>query len=286
FEPQSTQNAVQVQITTANITQDQVTVVLSAPSGVTGNLSVTLKGASSITLGQANGVGAGTYNYSFNRPSLSTGEYTSVTASWTAGEGANASAAVSFDTLGLTRFSTYNTPYETQCSGGSATAYIFVNNPQTCTYSTTTLNSSFMSQVGINGTGSSSAHGIVKVYNATAVGQSCELPPGGVGQGASANTFVAVSSITGACNTVLSAGNLATTPDPNPANASWNCSDQVLLINSSDQNNTTGGVADYCPACSSGFNGTSGHIDHYSSSQSCTAHSFTDYGNYYAIRLR
>jgi len=276
FEPQSTQNAVQVQITAANITQDQVSVVLSGPSGVTGNLTVTLNGPSSVTLGQANNVAAGTYNYSFNRPSLSSGEYTSVSASWTAGAGANASASVSFNVLGITRFSSYNVVYESTCPSGTAqTAYI-ITGSSGCSSYTTTLNPTFMSQVVENGTGVSVSNGTLQTYNVNT--KRCGVPSGA----SSSDTFYQVTSITGSCNTALSGGtSLATNPNPNSSNTKWDCGDQVLLVNSSDQTNSTKTVQDYCPACS-----TPGHIDAFSSSQACTVGSIPDYGNFYAIRLR
>src|SRR6202034_2027382 len=68
FEPQSTQNAVQVQITAANITQNNITVVLSGPSGVTGNLNVQVTGTngqSPIDPIENATLGPGTYNYNF-----------------------------------------------------------------------------------------------------------------------------------------------------------------------------------------------------------------------------
>jgi hypothetical protein len=275
FEPQNTQNAVAVQISTANISQDQVTVVLSGPSGVTGNLTVTLNGASTVTLGQANGVGSGTYNYSFNRPSLSSGEYTSVSASWTAGASANASVNVAFNVLGMTRFSTYNALYESTCPSGAAqTAYIITGSAG-CSNYTTTLNPTFMSQVVINGTGVSNSNGILQTWNVNP--HRCALPNGA----SSGNTFYQVTSITGSCGTTLVGGtSVATNPNPT-ADTTWECGDQVLLVNGSDQNNSTKTVQDYCPACS-----TPGQIDSFSSSQACSVSQLPDYGNFYAIRLR
>jgi len=80
---------------------------------------------------------------------------------------------------------------------------------------------------------------------------------------------------------------LATNPNPKPANATWNCSDQVLLMNSSGTTNSIKAVQDYCPACSLQFNGTSGHIDAFNTSnQSCNPHSFNDLGSFFGVRLR
>lgn len=74
---------------------------------------------------------------------------------------------------------------------------------------------------------------------------------------------------------------IATNANPNPANATWRCGDQVLVINSSNVNNPAKTVQDFCPGCS-----TPGHIDTLSSSHACDVHLLPDYGNFYAIRLR
>jgi hypothetical protein len=126
--PRNTVNSVSVQITTADITEDKVTVVLSAPQGMSGDLSVTLNGASSVSLANAS-VGPGTYNYGFQRTSLAAGEYTSVSANWSAASDAKASASASFDVLGMTRFSTYNALYESTCPGGAPQPHILLRAP-------------------------------------------------------------------------------------------------------------------------------------------------------------
>jgi hypothetical protein len=68
---------------------------------------------------------------------------------------------VSMAMNGYTRFSQYNTPYENQCGGTKAKAYVFRTykyNPDPtgklpmCSREETTLNNQFMSQVTINGT--------------------------------------------------------------------------------------------------------------------------------------
>lgn len=133
-----------------------------------------------------------------------------------------------------------------------------------------------MSQVVINGTEVSVSNGILKTWNVNP--GRCALPSGA----SSSNTFYQVTSITGSCNTALSGGtSLATNPNPNPPNSTWECGDQVLLINSNNQNNSTQVAQDYCPACS-----TPGHIGAFASSQACSVNLLADYGNFYAIRLR
>ena len=268
-----------VQITNADIYGNDVAVVLTGPSA-SGTLNVTLQGPSPVQLGSQSAT-PGTYHFSFNRPNLPLGQYSAVQASWTVGSTTGTgSSSVAFNVIGLTRFSTYNTPYESQCSGGQSTAYLITDwNGPTCHWTTAQLNSNFMSQTTTNGTGVSLANGTLKAYGALPY---CELPPGGT----SSTTFYEVPSITGSCNTTPSGGgSIATFPFPSPSSF-WNCSDQVLLVNGSNQNDSVKTVQDACPACSGGFGQTNGHIDTYSSSMACGAHSLGDYGNFYGIRLR
>jgi hypothetical protein len=65
------------------------------------------------------------------------------------------------------------------------------------------------------------------------------------------------------------------------AGAPYACGDDILLVTSGNANQAEKSIADSCPACSGGFNGTSGHMDDYSSSQACSANSLGDYGNYW-----
>ncbi len=272
-------NVTQATVTAANVATDTITVVLAGPSGSSGNLVVNLVGSPTNYQIVSKIEGPGTYDFTFSRPSLPVSDFSSVAATWAvSGAQATGSMNVAFYALGSTRFSTYNVPYESQCSGASATSYIFTNwSGSVCTYKTATLNSEFMGQASLNGTGVSASNGTLK---AAAALNYCELPPGGT-QGNSGNTFYAVSSITGSCNVSLSGGtSLATNPSPNPGNT-WHCGDQVLLVTSNDTVNSTKTVQDACPGCS-----TPGHIDTFSSSQACKARSLNDYGTFTAIRLR
>ncbi len=193
---------------------------------------------------------------------------------------------VSFKVLGLTRFSTYNVPHESACTSFSDDpVYIFLSNRQTCDWVQTTIDSRFFTQTKINGTGLSRNYGLIKPWGASDFPAYCSLPPNALSQGA--NTFVQIPSVTGACNKSLYAGqSVATNPSPKSGLPDWNCSDKILLVNpADDRNDSVKSVQDACPLCSGGFNGTNGHIDSYSDASVCTP-PFSDYGNFFTIRLR
>ena len=272
-----TANVINSQMTTADVVRNTISVKLSGPSGVSGTLNLIASGNPTNSTILTQTLGPGTYNFSFGRPSLAVSYYSSVLARWTvSGATATGAQTVAFYGLGSTYFTTYNMPSEDKCSGGTSTAYICTS-PSCNTYVTDQLNSTFISQTELNGTGFSDNHGTLKACAAL----NCAPPPGGT-SGNHGNTLVSVSSATGACNTGLSDRvSVATNPYPNTSNQYWNCGDSVLLVDGSDQNNSTMTAADGCPACS-----TPGHIDSYSSSPACNPRAFGPYGQYTAIRLR
>jgi hypothetical protein len=273
-------SALQVSVTTADIVNNVIKVSLAGPAGATGYLNLRLTGSPISYLVTTELATPGTYSFTFSRPNLPVSDFSLATATWSvSGVQATGSANVAFYALGSTRFSTYNVPYESTCSGGTGVGYVFTSwSGNTCTFTTMTLNGQFMVQASTNGTGVSASGLILK---AGAALNYCGLPPGAT-QGNSGNTFYEVTSITGQCNTSLSGGtSLATNPFPNNSNQDWNCNDQVLLVNSGDSVDSTKTVQDACPACS-----TPGHIDTFSSNQACSAHSIVDYGTFTAIRLR
>ncbi|MGH9644154.1 MAG: hypothetical protein ACRD3Q_17250, partial [Terriglobales bacterium] len=71
---------------------------------------------------------------------------------------------------------------------------------------------------------------------------------------------------------------------PNPAvtGGSYVCGDNILEVTSGNSNEALKTVADYCPVCNTGFMGTLGHIDDYSSNQACSAHAVGDLGNFWS----
>jgi hypothetical protein len=65
------------------------------------------------TLGTHNNAQAGnSFDDSLQRTSLAAGQYGSVVATW---DTVNVTVPIAFNVLGNYRFSTYNTPYESQC---------------------------------------------------------------------------------------------------------------------------------------------------------------------------
>jgi hypothetical protein len=110
-------------------------------------------------------------------------------------------------------------------------------------------------------------------------------------EASSLNTFVKVSTVTGSCNTAITANHsVATFPNPNGkegANPILICKDSLNLDQSDNTTAFMRGVADKCPGCSEDFNGTNGHIDSYTDNQACDAHgAIRDLGNFYTSTTR
>ena len=292
---------------TVDLLNDKVTTNLSGQNK-TNDVSVKIIGPSQTTLAQHNDAIAGSsFNDSLQRTSLAVGQYGLVTATW--GD-ASVSVPVNFYIIGNTRFSQYNFPYESQCSSNAQQAWIIYKIDSSaggsCYYRSVSLGSRFMTQTVVNGTGVSNTNEILKSYDAGAK-YICSPAPGGNKD----NTFFAVDAggssinkITGKCNTVLSdgtrqpnslvndnplAGTLATSPAPAGISSIYACSDQVLMIDQSN-NYDLRTVQDTCPACNAGFGsewgGTVAHIDTFNSAQTCNPNDLGDYGNRVAIRLR
>ncbi len=273
--PQTPATVFSVQVTNADIVADNITVTMT-PSTLSGTLTLTVNGPG-ISYSLFQGLEQGnTVNFSFNRPQLPSGQYTYVKAAWDAGSAtATSTQSDSFDVLGVYRHSQYNTPYESTCTGSPATGWIITGS---CNFTQTTLRSDFMTQLFINGSGVSLSNGNLHYYT------QCSNYPSGAN---SQNSFLQVSQITGSCNTVPQGGStVATYPNPPVSYPTWECGDLLQYVTSSDTNQVQKSVQDYCPACNTGFNGTSGHIDDYSSSTACSGHSVGDYGNFLTIRLR
>ncbi len=275
YGPTQPVNVGQAQVTSADLETNQVKVTLTGPSGISGTLEVIAIGVSNqpqVTYNGGAAVGPGSYTIAFTRPSMPADTYSSVKAIWNY---SSLPATSTFNlsrtwrVLGTIRHSQYNTPYESSCTGSPQTAWTFNSS---CTFTQTTLKSDFVSQTYINGTGASQSHGVLKYST------SCSNYPSGAN---SQNSFLTVSSITGACNTTLTGGiSVATYPSPNTGNP-YSCGDNILLVTSSNVNEAIKDAADYCPACSGGYNGTNGHIDDYSSSQACSGSGVGDLGNFW-----
>lgn len=272
--------ASQVTITGADLVSNTVTVQLSGPADSTGVLTVNADGASGEypAQTQTTPVGPGTYTLKFDRPNMSIDTYASVTATWAVSpKSVTTTYALKDDwtVVGLVRHSQYNTPYEYQCAGAPAPAWIF--NSSTCQFTKVTLNGKFMRQVYINGTGMSQEYGLLKYNNPNNGLCGSQYPRGATAH----NTFREISAVSGACGTVLTGGqSVATYPSPN-THSTYSCGDTVLLSTSANTNEAVKEADDYCPACSKDFRGAQGHIDDYSSVQACTGAGVGDLGNFW-----
>jgi hypothetical protein len=151
-----------------------------------------------------------------------------------------------------------------------------------------TLNSSFVSQATLNGSGTSISYGVLKPWSATNAPKICASttwPP----NVSNVNTFVKVPSITGACNTSLTDNvSVATFPGPKMATSLLQCNDGLALVLQASP--TPWGsriVADLCPACNTGFNGAQGQIDNFTNNSACNARgTIGDLGFFYTSDVK
>jgi len=270
-----------------------------------GNVSITAQGANNSPAADANGgipTTGGTLSAPFNLFSVPADVYTSMIATWTVPahtlsvaidvgygvarpvqfsipsetyQSAAFPLASPWNVAGIIRYSQYNTPTESACSGTPATAYL-VESSRNCTFSQTTLDSKFMSQVVLNGTGISLNNGILK-YIGSNCGFPIQWPTGATKQ----NTFLKASVVAGSCNSELTGGQSVATAD-NPA-TNGTCGKGLGLVNTSNVTVYNKTIQDWCPGCSTGFNGTRGHIDSYSSVTACTPSGVGDLGNFWTV---
>lgn len=272
-----------------SIPTDTVSAFISGPADASGTLELAFNGTdgatSSTTTTQP--YAPGSYSIGLDRTALTKDDYESLTVKWNASTPPVATTyrqAGVWRVLGTVRYSQYNTPTESSCtSGGPVTVWV-VDSLENCNFSEGTLNSTFVSQTQLNGTGESISYGYVKPAAATALRRYCagQFPPGANND----NTFLQVDSVTGTCNTAVTAdSSVAVYPSPyRNAQAPLRCADKLQLVDSSNANFATRTVDDYCPACAGDFGGTDGHIDSYTDNQACTAHDVNDLGNFWTVR--
>ncbi len=254
--------AVSVQVTSVNLSSDQVSVTLSGPSGASGQLVVTWNGPSGNANIASATEGPGTYTFNPNLNNLVSGQYTGVTGQWTVnGTPATGSYTTSFYVLGSYTQSQYNTPAESQCTGGTGPGFV-TRGPSACSWTGANMISSFISQAWLNGSGASNSYGLLQEYT------TCSAPSGG-----SSNYFQEVSTISPVC----SAGSLGSTTVawPKSKNSNLQCMDQVLIVGLGTGAGTVKTVTDNCPGC------VSAQLDNYSTSNAC---SLTGLGTYSTIR--
>jgi hypothetical protein len=263
-----------------------IDIVLCGDSSSSGVLNVTANGGSNnyAAITPTNAVGPGTYTVSFDRPNMPIDTYTTITAEWNIGLPPATTTYLltnNWIVQGLIRHSQYNTPLESACTGGWQFAWVF---DSSCNFTKVKLNSNFVSQVPINGTGYSKDNGIIKYcpssWPGTCATCAAQRPNGATDD----NAFLKVSIVTGSCLTQLVPDtSVATYPNPktNTDPIKFYCSDTALLATSSNFNQAIKTAQDWCKACAGDFRGTQGHIDDYSPSQACSGSLVGDYGNFW-----
>ena len=284
-------------ITSADLSHNNFNVNVANVSSM-GRVTLALKGSQNEVFARSRLVNQGAVPLGFSRPQIPADTYTSLQASWSGqawsfdwpqGPDRTPSdvtvttpAQVFFSPVltlpnpwvveGVLRYSQYNTPYESACSGASTPAWVVDGS---CHFTAVSLNRQFLSQVVINGTGVSLNQGILKYIGSACPARS--FPAGAT----KANSLLYVSAVTGACNQTLTGGS-STARYPNPA-VNGSCEDTFAAINAADTSTLSMSTDDYCPACSGDFRGTNGHIDAYSSAQACVPGALADLGNFWTL---
>ncbi|MGH9468928.1 MAG: hypothetical protein ACRD1N_01135, partial [Terriglobia bacterium] len=184
-------DVISVQVTSADLTSDGVTVALDGPTGVSGTLTVTWNGPSGNTDIANTNEGVGSYPFNPSLTGLVAGQYSGISATWLSVTGQH---SYNFYVLGNYRHSQYNTPTESSCTGGTGSAYLV--NSVTCAYQTGSLVANFISQSWLNGSGITAGayYGYHTEQNAQYCINNQKLPAD-----ASGKSFAFISSITPGC---------------------------------------------------------------------------------------
>jgi hypothetical protein len=289
---------------TGDIMDGVVGLNLTAPSGTSGELTLALAGSKHQYSQTFSPSQPGTESLDLSLSSIAADTYTSIDGTWDTNIQSVDIPPYTFPApwvyFGYVRYTQYNVPYESSCTGGQGNAWIVTTS---CTFTKVSLNSTFVSQAWINGTGVSNSYGTLKNAAAVNLGDQkgpCvgKYPSGAIGHGTTGgNTFEEVSSVTGSCNKALVNNQSAAVPaSGNPAKAvplsgvvALSCGNKLNLDPGNNTSEYTRTAADLCPACSNSStftNGTVGHVDSYSSSPSCTVGPgmLPDLGDFYSTK--
>lgn len=287
-----------VLLTDASDLQDGIVGVrISLPDQTTGQLTLTFTGEEGTASQAFPQLASGSARLRLDFEEIDPGTYSSASAQCTAEGGTVKSPKLQIPDewvyFGKVRYTQYNVPSESPCPAGSSAAWLVT--PQ-CEFTQIALKPQFISQAWINGTGLSDSYGILK--NAAAVGlgdQSgpCagDYPPGAVGHGATGgNTFEVVKTVTGSCNIALTDNDSAAFPSTSLSGVKrLACGDEVNLDAGAHGTEYTRTRADTCPVCSdpSTFAGADGHVDSYSSNQTCQSGpgKLADLGFFYSSQI-
>jgi hypothetical protein len=291
---------------TSNIKDGILTVDLTGPSGTSGDLTLTLSGSNQKYSQTFPALQPGSQTLDLTLANMAADTYKSVDGTWATNFESVGVPRYTLSTpwiyFGYVRYTQYNVPYESSCSGATANAWIVT---KSCTFTKTSLNSAFVSQAWINGTGVSVSKGILKNAAAVNLGDQTgpcvgKYPTGAIGHGSTGgNAFEVVSSITGSCNTTLVNNQSAAVPaSGNPLKSvalsgvvALSCGNQLNLDTGNNTSEYTRTAADLCAACSNSstfINGTVGHVDSYSSNQTCQSGpgKLSDLGDFYSTKTK
>ena len=163
-------NAIQVRITSADVTKDRIGVKLS-PSGLSGTLTLKLTTPNNHTIRQVTR-SSGAHTETFNITGLPTGEFRRVEATWGPINGVTASATRNYRirVLGNYRHTRYNTPIEARCSGSSTSNFQYNEGKNgtcggipcsTVSWTLATAKPGWVREVGQNGSGVHSTAGLL-----------------------------------------------------------------------------------------------------------------------------
>ncbi|MFB3777290.1 MAG: hypothetical protein ACE141_06750 [Bryobacteraceae bacterium] len=145
-----------VQVTSASIPDDRITVVL-APVGVSGTLTVQVLGGTTHTVYQGS-KSAGTHYISFDIPNLPVAEFTQVKATWAVEGAPEGTRSYHFKVLGTYHHTRYNSPAESSCTGAQSAVRVYNNS--CVTTPAATMKSDFIFRVLDEDSGTGSGHSI------------------------------------------------------------------------------------------------------------------------------
>jgi hypothetical protein len=307
-------------IDTSDIMNGNVSVKLTAPSGTNGDLTLNLYGQqnSSIYTLLDSGLAEGSKELKLSLEGVQPDVYPTADGTWDANlPSTSTSQTVDIPTYTLptswtyfrkVRFTQYNTPDENAqndaaCRGSQANAWIVTAVATTnaqgktkykCSFEQIALNSEFIQQTWINGTGRSRNYGLLQNAAAVLLGdhQRCrgQYPPGARGHSDAGqnngNTFVRATAIVPSCpHMTLEDGGAAMPVDKDtmePTKLSGviplQCGYQLNLDAEDYQTAHSRTIVDKCKKCSDpdSLSGADGHVDSYTTESACRRSYFKD----------
>lgn len=282
-------NAEQFDITRAHVKVEsfdmasgELRLTLVGPSTLTGGVEVSFDGNPVSSAVQAfDARGPGDFSATVDRPALRPSNYNRLVARWKAVDPpltGRLEPPQPWQVLGTIRYSQYNVPAESACPAATRNVFI-VDSLESCNFTASTLRARFATQVNLNGTGNSVAHGTLKAGAATRLGRACmgSFPPGAEVN----NSYLQVPDVRGSCNVPL----VADTSLAVARGAPIACRRELQLVTGANANFGQRIRHDLCPACAGDFAGTDGHIDHFSGAEACSSNAVGDLGNFWSTVL-